>query len=75
MAGNIATSELANEISKDGAFVRGIAPSHAKETGKMISLKCSYEKALELLEKTKEYAVAANYNFPEQVAVSGNAAS
>ena len=55
------------------AAVRGLALSHAKEAGKMVGLKCSYEKALEILKKTGRYAVAANYNSPEQVTVSGTA--
>lgn len=56
------------------AAVRGIALSHAKEAGRMVSLKCSYEKALQLLNKTEQYAVIANYNSPEQVTVSGSLA-
>ena len=54
------------------AAVRGIALSHAKEAGKMVSLKCPYEKALQILKKTEEYAVVANYNSLEQVTVSGS---
>lgn len=54
------------------AAVRGIALSHAKEAGKMVSLKCSYEKALQILTKTEEYAVVANYNSIKQIIVSGS---
>lgn len=54
------------------AAVRGIALSHAKEAGRMVSLKCSYEKAKRILERTGQYAVIANHNSPEQVTVSGS---
>lgn len=56
----------------DFAAVRGIALSHAKEAGKMVSLKCTYEKALQILSKTEGYAVIANYNSLEQVTISGS---
>lgn len=54
------------------AAARGIALSNARKSGRMVSLKCSYEKAAEILKKTEQYTTVANYNSPEQVTVSGS---
>ena len=74
--GELAAFYAAGAYSKqqfiEFAAVRGIALSHAKESGKMVSLKCAYDKALQIIEKTEEYAVVANYNSLDQVIVSGS---
>ncbi|MBW4435287.1 MAG: SDR family NAD(P)-dependent oxidoreductase [Pelatocladus maniniholoensis HA4357-MV3] len=55
------------------ATVRGQAMSTSKnDAGTMVSLACSHQAAVKLLQQVSGYAVVANINSPKQVVISGD---